>query len=119
MLSGIERAGDPRKHAIQPLSFELLAEAGRNPAIAKIFHDNSRGMRNLLAELLRKGQATGEIDLALDPDSTAVVLFSVIDGAKTLTIRDPKADIKKSLALLQLMVTRFLASSSGESIRAE
>src|ERR1700754_6844 len=47
------------------LLFEMMAEAGRKPAMAKIVHRHTQVMRTLLADLVRKGQANGRIDRGL------------------------------------------------------
>ena len=92
----------------QPLVFEIMAEAGRNPAVAKILREYSKAVRAILADVLRKGQARGLVDESLDAGLAAAVLLSVVDGSKTLTIYDPKLDMKKSVGLLRLLITRFL-----------
>ncbi len=88
---------------------ELLAEAGRNPAVAEIVHKHSKGMRSLLAGLVRKGQAAGEVDSALDADLASAVLMSLMDSSKMLSIRDPKLDKSKTTELIKTMIARFLA----------
>lgn len=88
---------------------EMLAEAGRNPAVAEILHKHSRGMRNLLADLIRKGQKAGEVDGSLDADLVAAILMSVVDASRIQAIRDPKIDKSKTMDLLKTMVARFLA----------
>ena len=45
--------------------FELLAEAGRNDRVRDILADNTAGVRKLLAQTLRAGQAKGEVDRGL------------------------------------------------------
>jgi TetR/AcrR family transcriptional regulator, repressor for uid operon len=92
----------------QPLLLEIMAEAGRNPAVAKILQEHSKAVRALLTDVLRKGQSRGLVDESLDAELTAAVLLSVVGGSKTLTIHDPKLDMKKSADLLQLLITRFL-----------
>ncbi len=69
---------------------EMLAEAARNPAVAEILHKHSKGMRDLLADLVRKGQDAGEVDSSLDADLVAAILMSVVDGSRNLAVRDPK-----------------------------
>jgi TetR/AcrR family transcriptional regulator, repressor for uid operon len=110
LVAGIELGKarfDPKGQG-QSLLLEIMAEAGRNPAVAKILQEHSKAVRALLADVLRKGQARGLVDESLDADLAAAVLLSVIAGSKTLTIHDPKLDMKKSAGLLQLLITRFL-----------
>jgi AcrR family transcriptional regulator len=109
LLSAIDPLKSHRKRAAQPLLLEMLAESGRNPAMASFLHRHSRGMRTLLADLIRKGQSAGQIDGQLDAELVASILISVIDGTKIMAVRDPKLDVKKSVELLKIMIARFLA----------
>jgi TetR/AcrR family transcriptional regulator, repressor for uid operon len=92
---------------------DVLAEAARNPAIGKVLEDTSREMSQLLAEFLRRGQARGQIDPALDADATAALLISMIDSSKTLLIRAPTLDPDRSADVLGKMITRFLSPPVG------
>ena len=92
---------------------DVLAEAARNPAIGKILQDTSEEMRRLLAEFLRRGQAHGQIDPDLDADVAAAMLISMIDSSKTLLIRAPTLDPKRSADVLDRMITRFLSRQGG------
>lgn len=91
------------------LALEVLAGAGRDPAMAKVLQKHTRGMHALLADLLRKCQSRGEVDPALDPAMAASILISVTDGSKFLTVRDPKLDSQKAMAALKILITRFLS----------
>lgn len=95
-----------------PLLLEALAEANRNPAMAKALQDHTRGVHSLLADLLAKGQAAGAIDPALDRNMTASIIISIIDGSKTLCLRDPELDAEQATKALQTMISRYLAPPS-------
>jgi AcrR family transcriptional regulator len=88
---------------------DVLAEAARNPEIGKILQDTSEAMRRLMAEFLRRGQAHGQIDPELDADMASAMLISLIDSSKTLLIRAPTLDDKRSADALDKMITRFLS----------
>ncbi|MES2293665.1 MAG: TetR/AcrR family transcriptional regulator [Pseudomonadota bacterium] len=90
------------------LILEILMEAGRNPKLAKILQEQSRNVRRILAEFLRKSQADGLIDPGLDPEAASAILFGLLDGARMMTIRDPKIDMTKVLDHLKILVGRFL-----------
>jgi AcrR family transcriptional regulator len=109
LVSEIERLRALHRKTGAGVMLDGLAEAGRSPAIGAALQKGSRAMRNLLAEFLRKGQSRGQIDPDLDTDMAAAVLISVIDGTKTLLIRDPKLDAKRSAKVLATMITRFLS----------
>lgn len=109
LIALVDRFRIGRHSAKQPLLLEMLAEAGREPAMAKVVQEISRAMRGLLADLLRKGQARGEIDAGLDPELAAALLMGVLDGGKALGIRAPELDEEKVVCLLKLLIARFLA----------
>ncbi|MCL4181845.1 MAG: TetR/AcrR family transcriptional regulator [Burkholderiaceae bacterium] len=93
------------------LLLELLAEAGRNPAIGESMREQSACIRRLFSGVLRKGQADGKVDAALDPDLAASILLSVvIDGMKALMVRQPDLDRGKTSDMIEVLVTRFLAA---------
>ncbi len=101
------RAGHRKSGA--GVHLDVLAEAGRNAAIGAVIQKSSKGVRRLLADLLREGQRRGQIDPELDADMAAAVLMSLSDGGKSLLIRDPKLDAKKSARTFEAMITRFLS----------
>jgi TetR/AcrR family transcriptional regulator, repressor for uid operon len=91
------------------LVIEMLAEAARNPSLAELLREGSAKFRSLLAEFLAEAQKRGRVDPSLDPDLTAAILMSVIDGANTLAIRAPSIDPRKAGALIKILVERLLA----------
>lgn len=107
----VSRSGHP------PLLLEALAEANRSPTMAKALQDHTKGVHSLLAGLLEKGQAAGAIDPALDRNMTASLLISIIDGSKTLFLRDPKLDEEQATKALQTMIIRYLAPPPDPSTR--
>lgn len=96
------------RHTRQAMVLNMLAEAARNPAIAKILEDHSQAVKAHLSNFLRLGQSRGQIDPGLDPEMVALVLLCVADCSKSLLLRDPKHDINKSLDVIKTMLTRFL-----------
>ena len=94
------------------LILEVIAEASRNPAIARIVQKRSQTLQGLLAAFLREGQERGQVDRDLDVEPAAAILVSVIDGARALSIKDPKFDAVTGTALLKRMVSRFLVPST-------
>ena len=109
LLAEIEvtRSGQPA------LLLEAIAEANRNPVMAKALQSHTKGVHSLLADLLEKGQAAGAIDPALDRHMTASLIISIIDGSKTLCLRDPKLDVLEATKALRTMVIRYLAPPSS------
>jgi TetR/AcrR family transcriptional repressor of uid operon len=112
------RMKDVRAHGTS-LGLEMRAESARNPAIAKIASRVDRGVRELLSRLIREGQERGQVDPALDPDSVAAVVHSIIFGLNRLgAIRDSKFDVKAASAMLKLLMERFLEPQRRMSFRS-
>lgn len=88
--------------------FELLAEAGRNEAVRAILKANTDGVRKLLAETLKAGQARGEVDPDLDPEHTSAVLVALLDAAPMLPLMTSGIGFEESRKLITTMVSRFL-----------
>jgi TetR/AcrR family transcriptional repressor of uid operon len=88
--------------------FELLAEAGRNKKIYAILKENTDGVRKLLSETLKAGQARGEVDPDLDPQHTSAVLVAILDAAPMLPLMAPDISFDDSRDLITTMVKRFL-----------
>jgi TetR/AcrR family transcriptional regulator, repressor for uid operon len=62
------------------LAAELLAEAARNPEFAAIARQTEMAMVADIEALLRKGQASGQLDSDLDPAEAATMLLAAADG---------------------------------------
>lgn len=92
------------------LVLDLFSEANRNDALAAVLQRHSQGMKNLLAEVLRQGQALGQVDPSLDADTAASILIGVFDGAKIMPVRDPELDRRRSIEMLQVLIERFIAA---------
>ena len=99
------------------LVLDMLAEAGRNPAIAKLVQKYSRGMRHLLADFLRSGQVRGQIDPSLDTEAAAAVLMGVIDGFVITAVRDPSLNKVVTAEMLHTLITRFLVPPAADAAK--
>ncbi|WP_158915148.1 TetR/AcrR family transcriptional regulator [Caulobacter sp. S45] len=109
LISEIELVNIRHKETGPGVLLDMLAAAGRNAAVGNILRENSASVCELLAEHLRSGQASGQIDAGLDADTAAAVLLSLIDSSKTLSIRVPNLDPKKRSKALEQLITRFLS----------
>jgi AcrR family transcriptional regulator len=107
----VTRSGQPA------LLLEALAEAHRSSSMAKAIQDHTTGVHALLAELLEKGQAAGSIDPSLDRNMAASLLISVIDGSKTLSLRNPALHAEEATKALQTLIIRYLAPASDQRQR--
>jgi len=97
------------------LNIEMLAEASRNPSIAKILQRYTQRMRSLLADRLRDGQERGQVDRQLDPDLAATILIGLVDGVRGMAIKDPSLDTAKTVELLKSLMTRLVAPEASKN----
>jgi AcrR family transcriptional regulator len=110
LLSEMDSLRQPGEHAGWGLLFEMLAEGVRNRVMAQTLRAHSRSMRVLVTDLVRHGQARGEVDKRLDPDTSAAVLIGIMDAWKAMVLRDPEVDVSKAAGLFDLLITRFFVS---------
>lgn len=90
------------------ITFELIAEAGRNENIRKIMIDNTDSVRQLLSETLKAGQARGDVDTGFDPYQTSAVLVSILYAAPMLPLIATDVDFDESRNLIATMIRQFL-----------
>ncbi len=109
LMAGMQRTKARNENGGTVLVLDMLVEAGRNPAIARLVQAHSQGIRQLLADALRAGQVRGEIDPSLEPDAAASILTGVIDSFVITAVRDPSLDPATTAELLRVLITRFLA----------
>lgn len=95
--------------------FELLAEAGRNDRVRDILADNTKSVRQLLAQTLKSGQEGGKVDPDLNPDDTAAMLIAIVDAAPMLPLMVPGISFEESRKLITTMVRRFLSPDVSET----
>jgi AcrR family transcriptional regulator len=114
LLADIEETSLRFRRA-QILSLDGLAEAARNPEFAKIIERHTEAIRRMWANFLRQAQSQGRVDSGLDPDATADILIAIIDGSRAMPIRNPKLDIKQSVAHLKTLLVRFLSPPEAQS----
>jgi TetR/AcrR family transcriptional repressor of uid operon len=108
LLAELGRPKLPRPLPNPAIIIDMLAEASRNSEVGKIVREHSRNLLALLAAFIREGQAQGQIDGGLDADLTAALLLAVLDGAKTLAIRDSAIDMPAATEMLRTLINRFL-----------
>ena len=118
MLSEIDRLTHSEGAANSALLFEMLAGAVRSRPVAKTLRAYSRQMRSVLADVLHRGQARGEIDKEIDPDVAATVLIGIMDALRALQLRYPEIDTSKATHVLKLLSSRLLSPGIGKAARS-
>jgi AcrR family transcriptional regulator len=89
--------------------FDILAEAGRNPAIAELMKRHGAAVRAVFSDYLRKAQTAGRVDPALDADVAASVILGLMQSAREWLARDAAFDVDAYLAMLDRMTRDLLA----------
>ncbi len=66
-----------------------------------------------MAELLRRGQASGQVDPSLDPATTARTLIALIDGLAWRKFVRPGHRLRPILDTIRTLLDRFLKPARG------
>jgi AcrR family transcriptional regulator len=115
-----EHAADKLVHLIEETSLgpgglsdwtlwmEMWVRARRDPAVRRGYFRLDRRQRDLIADIVRQGQASGEFDRGADPDDFALTLSGLMDGLGVqMTLGHPDVTPER-------MVDRCLAVASSE-----
>jgi TetR/AcrR family transcriptional regulator, repressor for uid operon len=101
----LRQINDP---ACAPLHFECTAEAMRNPRVAEVVRREDEEIVSGLVELVRRGQAAGQIDAALDPRRASEALVALADGLSWRKFLQPQTDTTSYEATVRQVIERFL-----------
>lgn len=101
----LRQINDP---ACAPLHFECTAEAMRNPRVAEVVRREDEEIVSGLVELVRRGQAAGQFDAALDPRRAAEALVALADGLSWRKFLRPQVDMTTYEDTVRLVLERFL-----------
>jgi AcrR family transcriptional regulator len=87
---------------------DILAEAIRDNALAAPLRATDRRSVELFMKAIRAAQERGEVDAALDPESTANTLFAAIEGIglRRAFLRDTDPDL--AVAQFRVLIERYL-----------
>ncbi len=101
----LRQINDP---ACAPLHFECTAEAMRNPRVAEVVRREDEEIVSALLELVRRGQAAGQIDPALDPRRASEALVALADGLSWRKFLQPQTDTTGYEDTVRQVIERFL-----------
>lgn len=90
------------------LAAETVAEAIRNPDIRETFRRNCDEATSSIVAALRRGQASGSVDPALDPQAAAQIVIALGDGLAAHQGLDPAVSTAKLRPTLEMLLRRFL-----------
>ena len=90
------------------LTAETMAEAIRNPEIRAMCDRSITEAREALVAALRRGQARGLVDPALDAATACQLIIAMGDGLCVHQALDPTLTAARFRPVLQLLLRRFL-----------
>jgi AcrR family transcriptional regulator len=91
------------------LSFEIVAEAARNPAMAKVLRRHYAHLRELMTGFFREVQKREQIDGQMDAELAADIFICAMDGIRCLAVREPSKNLARGTDILKAVLTRLLA----------
>lgn len=97
------------------LGVEILAEASRNPKVAKLFEKTDFETKKTLVRLLQSAIKRGEIDPTFKADPTAEILLALIEGLESRSILNPSPKLRSLTPTFALLISRFLKPSQKNS----
>jgi AcrR family transcriptional regulator len=96
-----------------PLWFELWRRALRSPRLREAHARQERRYRQVIAELVREGRASGAFPQG-EPEDVALVLSALMDGvAVAVVLGDPAFDAARTDQLLRDTAEQLLGASLG------
>ena len=101
------------------LCTEVMAEARRNPEIARILGAFDADVRQWLTDLMRAGVARGDIPPDVDIDGAVTMLMIIADGVWWRRALDPAFDAKALLPIFMDITRHMLGSRTQNRVRAK
>lgn len=90
------------------LILEVAAQCARDAELAELIQGNDRVLRDGLVVLVDRAVEAGRIDPGVEPKATASWLAALIDALLSRVIMDPDLDTAAELAVMKVILTRFL-----------
>ncbi|MFD5096959.1 TetR/AcrR family transcriptional regulator [Amycolatopsis thailandensis] len=90
------------------LVLEVAAQCARDAELAELVQGNDRALRDALIGLVKRAVEAGRIDPGLDPKTAASWLVALIDAPLSRVILEPDLDPAAELAVLKVLLIRFL-----------
>jgi AcrR family transcriptional regulator len=96
------------------LCAEIMAESRRNPAVARIYQDMERDVRERFIAMLRSAAERGEIR-DIDWNGTVTVLFALADGLSWRRAVEPSFNAEAVMPIVLRMVEQLLLPSANDN----
>ena len=94
------------------LWFDLWAQAFRHPEVKKDRIELDQRWRDTIAQVVRDGQAAGEIGRTVDADAFAITFSALLDGLSIqVALDDPVVDDERAFAIAMAFAARDLGAA--------
>ena len=91
------------------LWFDLWAQAFRHPEVKKDRIELDQRWRDTIAQVVRDGQAAGEIGRSVDADGFAITFSALLDGLSIqVALDDPVVDAERAFAIAMAFAAKDL-----------
>lgn len=91
---------------------QIWGESLRNPEVKEGMHIVRQQVLTDLAEVVRRGQASGELTDGADPKNLAMVLMSVYEGLILQKALDPSIDVGSYVSAFRSIISGYLVGAA-------
>lgn len=101
----LRQVSDPTSAA---LTFEIAAEAMRNPAIGKGFSTNRQRIQTQLSQVIGTGMKLGQVDSKLNKSEVAELIIDMVEGPGLRAALEHRKVSRKTKVVLLAMIQKML-----------
>jgi AcrR family transcriptional regulator len=101
------RLADPAEQRWRRVTIQLWGEALRDERVMRVVRSGLDRPVEIIAALLRRGQADGSVPAGIDPDSAARVCAAIFQGLVLQQAWDPGLDIDGYIGAVIALIGRF------------
>jgi AcrR family transcriptional regulator len=109
---------DPRRIDMRRVGIQGWAEALRNPRIHDSVVEGLASVRSAIAELIQRGQATGQIRPDIEPDAAARTMIATFQGLVLQFAWGEDMDLAACGALVREMIRNTLFTDAARTAQS-
>jgi AcrR family transcriptional regulator len=107
--------GDPRRADMRRVGIQGWAEALRNPRIHASVVEGFSTVRTAIVDLIRRGQAAGQIRPEVEPDAAARAMIAVFQGLVLQLTWGEAVDLSTCGQLVRAMIRNSLLTDAARA----